>query len=161
MVKMKGGKEMDKQSFNFGNVQGDVIGPGASGVVAKNVSGSINVGRGPLEKMPDEYSSSLQAFTENINLLLQKYKVEPEQVAPVQQKIDELAAEVAEVGPEAEVDYEKEISLKSKLVSAAAGLAKLLPRGAEVVAAFTPLAPFSKLIGEAVDVVVRNVVKPG
>ncbi len=150
---------MGKQSFKFGNVQGDVIGAGASGVVAKNVSGSINVGAGALERMPDEYSSSMQAFTENINQLLQKYKVEPEKVAPVQQKIDELAEQVADVGLEAEVDYEKEISLKAKLVSAAAGLAKLLPRGAEVVAAFTPLAPFSKLIGEAVDVVVRNVVK--
>lgn len=150
---------MGNQNFTISNVRGDVFGSGASGVVAKNISGNIHIGPGALDKMPEEYSHSLQVFSENINLLLQKYKVEPEKVEPVQKKIDELAAEVAEVGPQAEVDYEKEISLKAKLVSAAAGLARLLPKGAEVVAAFTPLAPFSKLIGEAVDVVVRNVVK--
>lgn len=150
---------MGNQSFTFGNVQGDVVGTGASGIVAKNISGNINIGAGAMDRMPDEFSQSMQGFTENINRLLEKYKVEPEKVVPVQQKINELAEEVAEVGPEAKVDYEKEISLKSKLVSAAAGLAKLLPRGAEVVSAFTPLAPFSKLIGEAVDVVVRNVVR--
>lgn len=150
---------MGNQNFNISNVQGGVYGAGASGVVAKNIYGNIQIGSAPMDKMPDEYSKSLQEFSENINILLQKYQVEPEKVAPVQKKIDDLAAEVAEVGPEAEVDYEKEISLKSKLVSAAAGLARLLPKGAEVVAAFTPLAPFSKLIGEAVDVVVRNVVK--
>ncbi len=150
---------MGNQSINISNVRGDIYGTGASGVVAKNISGTVHFGSEQTDKMPDEYSKSLQAFSENINLLLQKYQVEPEKVEPVQKKIDEFAAEVAEVGTEAEVDYEKEINLKSKLVSAAAGLARLLPKGAEVVAAFTPLAPFSKLIGEAVDVVVRNVVK--
>ncbi len=156
---MKGGKTMGDQNFNFGSIQGDIIAPGASGIVAKNISGNIHIGSEKLDRMPNEYSRIMEAFSENINLLLQKYQVEPEQIAPVQKKIDELADEITEVGPEAEVDYEKEISLKSKLVSAAAGLARLLPKGAEVVAAFSPLAPFSKLIGEAVDVVVQNVVK--
>jgi hypothetical protein len=150
---------MSKQSFNFGNVKGDVIGTGASGIIAKNISGNISIGAQQLEKMPDEYAKSLEAFTENINQLLQKYQVSQEQIAPVQQVIEEFTQEVATVEPDEKVDYVKEISLKSKLVSAAAGLAKLLPKGVEVVAAFTPLAPFSKLIGEAVDVVVSNVVK--
>ena len=151
---------MSKQNFKFGNVKGDIIGTGATGIVAKTISGNIHIGTGQLQSMPDEYSQSLKAFSENINHLLEKYQVEPARVAPVQQAIDELAEEVADAGTKEEVDYAKEITIKAKLVSAASGLAKLLPRGAELVAAFTPLAPFGKLIGEAVDVVVKNVVKP-
>lgn len=44
----------------------------------------------------------MQAFSDNINLLLQKYGVEPEQITPVQQKIDEFADEIAELGSDAE-----------------------------------------------------------
>jgi hypothetical protein len=150
---------MSKQNVKVGTVHGDLFGIGSSGVVAKTITGNVHVGSEKLSQMPGEYSQSLQALSENINQLLQKYQVDAEKVAPVQKTIDEMAEEVAEIGPETEVDYVKQISLKAKLVTAAAGLAKLLPKGAEVVAAFTPLAPFSKLIGEAVDVVVKNVVK--
>jgi hypothetical protein len=150
---------MSKQNFNISNTQGDIIGAGATGIIAKTISGNINIGAQQAEKMPDEYSKSLQEFSDKINELLQKYKVEPSQVEPVQQSINELVEEVADVKPDEKVDYAKEITIKSKLVTAAAGLAKLLPRGAELVSAFTPLAPFSKLIGEAVEVVVGNVAK--
>jgi vacuolar-type H+-ATPase subunit I/STV1 len=150
---------MSKQNFNISNTQGDIIGPGASGIVAKTISGTIHVGAQQTEKLPDEFSKSLHEFSEKINELFQKYHIEPSKVEPIQQTINELVEEVAEVKPDEKVDYAKEITIKSKLVSAAAGLAKLLPRGAEVVSAFTPLAPFSKLIGEAVEVVVNNVVK--
>ncbi len=150
---------MSKQNFKFGKVKGDVIGAGASGIIAKNISGTINIGTPDLEKMPDEYAQGLQDFADNINQLLQTHQVNQDQVAPVQETLREFSEEVAELEPDQEPDYVKKVSLKSKLVSAAAGLSKLLPRGAEVVAAFTPLAPFSKLIGEAVDTVVKNVVK--
>lgn len=150
---------MSKQNFKFGEVKGDVIGAGAAGIIAKNITGNITVGAHQLEKMPDEYARGLQDFTDKINQLLQTHQVNQEQVAPVQETLREFSEEVAELEPNQEPDYVKKVSLKSKLVSAAAGLSKLLPRGVEVVAAFTPLAPFSKLIGEAVDTIVKNVVK--
>ncbi len=150
---------MSKQNFNFGDVKGDVIGAGASGIIAKNITGNITLGTSRLEQMPDEYARGLQEFTDKINQLLQRHHVNQEQVAPVQETLRELSKEVAELEPDQEPDYVKKVSLKSKLVSAAAGLSKLLPIGAEIVTAFTPLAPFSKLIGEAVETVVSNVVK--
>ncbi|HZH71159.1 MAG TPA: hypothetical protein VFD91_01600 [Mariniphaga sp.] len=149
---------MNKQSIKFGNVKGDVIGAGATGIIAKKISGNINIGASQMEKMPDEYSQSLKEFSDRINQLLEKYHVEPSKVQPVQETVNDLAEEAAEAGKKEKVDYVTEMSLKSKLVSAAAGLAKLLPKGAELAAAFTPLAPFGKLIGEAVDVVVKKVI---
>lgn len=150
---------MNKQSIKFGNVTGDVIGTGASGIISKEISGNIHIGAGQTEKMPDEYSQSLKEFSNRINQLLEKYQVEPTKVEPVQQAVNDLAEEASVAGQKKEVDYVTEMSLKSKLVSAAAGLAKLLPKGAELAAAFTPLAPFGKLIGEAVDVVVNKVIE--
>lgn len=150
---------MSKQNFKFGTVKGDVIGAGASGIIAKNITGNITLGTSQLEQMPDEYARGLQDFTDKINQLLQAHQVNQKQVAPVQQTLREFSEEVAELEPDQEPDFVKKVSLKSKLVSAAAGLSKLLPRGVEVVAAFTPLAPFGKLIGEAVDTIVKNVVK--
>lgn len=150
---------MAKQNFKFGNVQGDVIGAGASGIIAKTISGTVNINAQTLEKMPTEYSASLQAFQEQLNALLQKYQVNQEQAAPVEQAVQEFAEEAATVEADQQTDYVKKTNLKTRLVNAAAGLTKFIPKGAEIAAAFTPLAPFSKIIGEAVETVISNVVK--
>jgi len=41
----------------------------------------------------------------------------------------------------------------------AEGLMKILPKTAETIVAFTPLAPFSKLIGERVEEMVKAIQK--
>lgn len=152
---------MGNQKINIGNIHGDAFGIGASGVVAKNITGNIHIGADKLNEVPDEYSKSLKEFEEKINQLFNKYQVPADQGETIQKSVEDLASEVAGMDNKEEVDYAKKLTLKAKLASTAAGLAKLLPKGAEVVSAFTPLAPFSKIIGEAIEVIVQNVIKPG
>jgi len=55
--------------------------------------------------------------------------------------------------------YAKKTGIKAKLAAVAEALMKILPKTAETIAAFTPLAPFSKLIGEGVEEMVKAIQK--
>lgn len=153
---------MTNNEKETGASQGDVFNITQSGhgsVAGKNLhfSGTINVAAGQLDRVPNEYAPSLQAFAEAVNKLLQEHKVAPEQVAPVQKSIDELRKELETVGPEEKIKTVKKDSIKAKLGAVAEGLVGLLPKTAETVSAFTPLAPFSKLIGEGVEQLVKRI----
>jgi hypothetical protein len=144
------------------NVGGDVIGAGVSGdgnVIGKNihVSGTITVNKERLNAAPKELADSLRAFSDAVNEQIKKHNVPAEAVAPVEDQINELAAEVEDVDEPETVGYVKKQSIKARLAAVAKGVLKLLPKTAEVGAAFTPLAPFSKIIGEGVADMVKAI----
>lgn len=153
---------MSSDKIHISGVQGDVIGAkieGTGNIVGKKVlvSGTIHINSQQAVKLPDEYAKGLQAFAEAVNQQLRLHQVPPEQVAPVQESINELATEVEDVKPEKKLSYAKKTTIKAKLAKVAEGLLKILPKTAETIATFTPLAPFSTLIGEGVGEIVKAI----
>jgi hypothetical protein len=99
------------------------------------------------------------AFSESISQQLKANNVPPEKVKPIQESINELVKESEGIKPEQQIGVIKQSDLKSKFINVAKHVLKVLPKTAETVAAFTPLAPFSKLIGEATQHLVEGVQK--
>jgi len=149
-------------NININGVQGDVIGgkiEGVGNIVGKRiiVSGTINVNALQSGQLPNDLGESLKVFVVTINQLLQKYNISPEQAAPLQARVEELATEVKDIKGGETVSYAKKTTIKAKLASLAEGLLKVLPKAAQIAVAFTPLAPFGKLIGEGVEEIVKAV----
>lgn len=141
---------------------GEIIGVGVSGdgnVIGREVtvSGTIQVGAAALERVPDAYAAGLTAFTENLNRELETVQAPPEQVAAVQEAVNELAAEAADLPADEPVDWKRKRGLGTALRAVAQGLLRVLPHGARTLAALTPLAPFAGLIGEGLEAIVAEV----
>ena len=121
-------------------------------------SGTINVSQTQLQHIPNEYATALKEFSEQINNQLEGKQLPEEQIKSVNNSLEELVKEVQDVKPEKEgeqkIDYAKKISIESKTVSVIQKVLNLLPEAAETAATFTPLAPFSKLIGKGIKTVV-------
>lgn len=153
-----------RDEIHIGNVGGSVSGVSVSGngnIIGNtiDISGTVNISNQQLQNVPTEYSNSLKSFTELINQQLTANNVPPEKVKPIQESINELAKEVEGTKPDQQVGVIKQSNLKSKLINVATHVMTVLPKTAETVAAFTPLAPFSKLIGEATQRLVEAVQK--
>lgn len=134
---------------NGGTINADQI------AVGKNAT--IIIEQQQLTKIPNEYMKSLQAFSEAINAQFKKHNISQEKAAPVQESINELVKEVEGIKPEQKIDIEKKEDIKAKITKVAVRLLNVLPKGAEVVAALTPLAPFSKIIGKGAEEIVKAI----
>lgn len=149
-------------NINISGVGGDVVGVGVTGsgnIVGKNITvqGGIRLDPRQLAKLPGEYAASLKAFSEAVNTQLQAQQVPAEKVEPLQKEVEALAKEVETIKPEEPVSIVKKSSLLTRLAAVAKGLLKTLPDTAATLATFTPLAPFSKLIGTGVEEIVKAV----
>jgi SMC interacting uncharacterized protein involved in chromosome segregation len=128
-----------------------------SATVMDNRDGTINVSEQLLTQIPNnEYAESLKQFSETINDQLKGRHIPEEKVKSINQSINELAEEVKDVKPgkEEEVDYVKQTNVEAKTASVIQKVLDVLPQAAETTATFTPLAPFSKLIGKGVQGIV-------
>lgn len=144
----------NEKGINIGNIGGDAIGIGVTGsghVIGKN----ININIQQLENMPKEYADSLKVFMDQIK----NYNLPPEQVEPIQNSLNDLTKEIDEIKPEEKVSIIKQKTVNSKFSIFAAKVLKVLPKTAETISGFTPLAPFSKLIGESVQNLVEAIQK--
>jgi hypothetical protein len=142
----------NERDIHIGNVGGDVIGVGVTG--SRNVIGKdISINKQQLENMPSEYAESITKFIEE----LKKYNIPPEQVKPIQDSLNDFTNEVEGIKPEEKITTVKQNNLNSKFSTFAEKILKVLPKTAETVSAFTPLAPFSKLIGEGVQQLVEAI----
>jgi hypothetical protein len=77
--------------------------------------------------------------------------VPEEEVKAINNGMNELAKEVEDVKPttkDEEIDYVKQTQVETKTASLIQRVLTVLPEAAETAATFTPLAPFSKLIGK-------------
>jgi len=155
--------EKDDRRIFISGTHGDVIGvdvTGSGNIIGKNIvvgSGTINVSeRRLMEIQNNEYAQSLKQFSEIINNQLKGLQVPEERVKSINESIDELAKEVKDIKPgkEQEIDYVKQTNVEAKTASLIQKVLDVLPQAAENVATFTPLAPFSKLIGKGVQGIV-------
>jgi hypothetical protein len=70
-----------------------------------------------------------------------------------------LAKETETITPNEELYILKQQSWKEKFFRVLKNVLPVLPKTVETIAAFTPLAPFSKIIGESVEKLVEGVQK--
>jgi hypothetical protein len=155
-----------RQGINITGTHGDVIGTGVSGagnIIGKNIvvgDGTINVSEQRLTQIQNnEYAESLKQFSETINNQLKGRQVPEEKVKSINESINELAEEVKDVKPGKEVDYVKQTNVEAKTAGVIQKVLDVLPQAAETTATFTPLAPFSKLIGKGVQGIVDAIAK--
>lgn len=125
--------------------------------IAVGKNATIIINQQQLAKIPNEYIKSLQAFSEAINVQLKKHNISQEKAAPVQESINELVKEVEGIKPEEKINIEKKEDIKAKITKVAIRLLNILPKGAEMVATFTPLAPFSKIIGKGAEEIMKAI----
>ena len=157
----------DKDNITISNTSGDIIGVDVSGsgnVIGKNIvvgNGTINVDPDRLSKIKSsEYTESINDFSQDINNQLKGYQLKEEQVKSINQAVDNLAEEVQDIKPDQqEVDYVKQTAIESKTATLIQKVLSVLPQTAEVVATFTPLAPFSKLLGKGIKSIVEAIQK--
>ena len=144
---------------HIGNVGGDVIGVGVRGshnIIGKNIS----IGPEQLQKIPREYADSLKAFTDALNQQFRANNVSLDNVAQVQKNVDDFSKELEGVKPGQDPGIIKKSNLKSKLINIARAALTMLPKTVPaVLSAFTPLQPFSQLIGEDTEILVKAVQK--
>lgn len=146
--------DKDEGKIYIGNVGGDVMGidvKGHGNVIGKNIS----INKQQLQNMPFEYAESLKAFMKEIKT----YDIPSEQIKPIQDSLNSLTKEVEDVKPDEKINTVKQKVLNSKFSIFAEKVLKALPHTAETVVAFTPLAPFSKLIGEGIQELVEAIQK--
>ena len=162
----------NKKSINIEKTGGDVFGVGVSGsghTIGKNIvvgSGTINVSENQLQKIPNEYAQALKEFSENINQQLKGKQIPEEEVKSINNNMNELAKEVEDIKQpgkegekEEEIDYVKQTQVETKTASLIQRVLNVLPEAAETAATFTPLAPFSKLIGKGTQQIVDAIAK--
>jgi len=141
-----------------GDVSG-IISGGTGNVAGKYVvvrSGTINVSEQQLARIQGkEYAQSLRDFADNINKQLKDHKIPEDQIKSINQSISELAKEVEDIIPGSEIDYVRQTNIEGKTGSVIQKVLNVLPQAAETAATFTPLAPFSKLIGKGMQELVN------
>lgn len=76
-----------------------------------------------------------------------------------QDELTSLAKEVEDIkrGKEQEIEEEKRLNIEARTTGVIQRVLNVLPQAAEIIATFTPLAPFSKLIGKGVQEIVNAV----
>jgi uncharacterized membrane protein YgaE (UPF0421/DUF939 family) len=152
---------MGEEKIRISGIKGDVVvGTGTGNIVGKNVSitGNVTISNEQLSRMPNEYAKSLEAFVRSLNEQLKKHQVPPEKVEPAKQAIQELAKEVEDVRSD-QVSTIKRKQLNTRVSTVIDNVVRILPKAAETIAAFTPLSPFSKLIGEGVEQLAKVIQK--
>lgn len=156
----------DRTGINIGNVGGDVVGVGVSGsgnIVGKDInvdiSGTISINSQILNKLPAEYAQAFRDFTDNINEQLKKNNIPPQQLHPIQKSVNELAEETEGISPDKEPSILKKQTWKEKFFRVLKNVLPVLPKTAETIATFTPLSPFSKIIGDSVQHLVEGIQK--
>lgn len=161
-------KQYELVAILIGSISQIVIGGNMSGDIYSNVhikgngnvvgsNNVISINQQSLRNIPEDYAKSLQAFSEAVNTQLENNNISQEKAAPVQESINELVIEVEGIKPEEKINLEKKEDIKAKITKVGIRLMNLLPKGAETVATFTPLAPFSKIIGEGVEEIMKAI----
>ena len=150
-----------------GNIGGDVVGSGfqgnVQGLIAHTftVHGDMILDGSTNQQSRNEYVQGVLAFGKGVEEQLKASPAPAEAVRPLQEATAELSQEAAKIEPEQPVSVSRKMSIRARLYAVAEGLLKVVPRTAEAVAALTPLAPFSKLIGEGLQEIVDALQREG
>jgi len=149
-------------SINISDVKGSLTGIGVSGsnnIIKSNtrISDSFNQINELLSKLPQEYSNALRDFAQNIQQETTKNNTSEEKRKEVQNSLTDLIKETEGIQPNKEPGILKKQEWKEKFFRILKNVLPILPKTAETIAAFTPLSPFSKIIGDSIEKVVRQV----
>lgn len=108
-----------------------------------------------LKDIPKEYAESLKQFVEDVNKEMIHENTINKDVSPIQTKVNELAEEATKLKDG--LDEPKKKSMRQKFQEVATALVKVSPKIAQTLIGFSPLAPFSRDIGETFEVIVESV----
>ena len=149
---------------------GDSIGSGSTIngtgiIIGKEIkTGDINIHtlNQNLTTINNEYAQGLRDFAQKIQQQIEEKKISEEQAKPILASIDEAGKEVKDIKKgqeEKDIDYDKQLKVESTLSKVVNNVLTVLPDWAETITGFTPLAPFSKLIGKSVGKIVETIQK--
>lgn len=147
---------MSGDNISFGNINRSVIGgkiTGTGNIVGENVV----VNNQKIEQLHPLLGESLKSFSESVENLIKVYAVPETEAREINRQIEDFAVEIKDVNPDEELPYAKKSILKAKIAGIADSMFRVLPSAVETAASFTPLAPFSKVIGESVEGIVKAV----
>jgi hypothetical protein len=159
---------------------GNVVGTGNTSTFSGG--NRIEIPAEKLDKLPANLGQAMSDFLDRINELVAKLpEPAPEAItqaqADVEALVDETQGAVDEAAPAPSeppspsepapptappaVPMVRKMTIGARLAQAAKSVLKLLPKTAETIAAFSPLAPFGELIGQGVEGIVNAVVQEG
>ncbi len=159
-----------KYSINIHNTKGEIINIGFS-CSGNNIGKNIVVGSDTIIMRQHElanisipeYAKALKDFSESINGHLEGRQISEEKVEWINNSLEKLAKEVEDIQPRdvqrEQVDYLKQIQIELKIAGVIQRVLDVLPEDAETVSTFTPLDPFSKLIGRYIQEIVDAISK--
>jgi hypothetical protein len=144
--------------IRVGNVEGKGI------IIGKDIQiGTINIDtiNQALQNNPSEYLEALKTFSEKLNEQFKNNSVPSDKVQQVQESITDLQKEIQDIKPgtEDKIPPGKRLIIEGKTTTLVDRVIDALPAASEVIASFTPLAPFSKLIRKGVEQIVDSVKK--
>lgn len=93
-------------------------------------------------------------FIKKVEDEARKENIQPAEVATFRAKVDELKDSTKDL--DHDVTDQKKKSIRERLKSVAIALVKMSPKIARTIISFTPLAPFSNLVGEAFENMVNS-----
>jgi DNA-binding PadR family transcriptional regulator len=151
-------------SIHISDITGDITGIGISGsnnVIEKNIqiSDSFNIENNLLSTLPQKYADAFKKFNENISYQFKQNNISEGKAKEVNNTISELVKETQGVKPDEEPKLLKQQKWRERFFKVLENILHILPKTAETIAIFTPLAPFSKLIGNTIEKVVEEVQK--
>ena len=117
---------------------------------------TVRITKEQLSVLPGDYAKALEQFSTEINRQFKINNVSPETAKELRGNIQGLVREVRGVD-EKRLNEDKRLKIKGRISTIIENILTVLPRAAETASTFTPLAPFSKLIGEGTDQVVKRV----
>lgn len=136
-------------SISIEHTGGDVIGvdvPGSGNIIGKE----ITINETTYNELEPEFKKSLIEFLAIINKDIETFT--GDQKKSLDESINSLAKEVEGLKAGQVVqDQEKRDEIKSKQITLAEKVVNYSPKVAESIALATPLAPFSKVIGEGTE----------
>jgi hypothetical protein len=127
------------------------IGCGSVVTIGEGITVNVNTSSG----LSKELAASLHEFEAKLKEIAAQQPDAAADVAAVAAKAEELGKAAVGVKEPFVHDQAKKSSIREKLHAVARGLLEVLPSAATTVAALTPLAPFSALIGMSVKEVVK------
>jgi|SRR5687768_10545054 predicted nucleic acid-binding Zn-ribbon protein len=140
------GTEGNREAISIQNRGGDVTGVGVSGT-GHIIGKQITINQSTYNKLEPEFKNSL----DDLLALINKHSEQlPEnERKSINESIDGLAkaTEGLKVGQVLQ-DQQKKDEIKSQQITLADKIVKYVPKVAESIASATPLAPFSKVVGE-------------
>lgn len=147
--------------INISNNSGDVNGVNISGtgnIIGKNinVSGNIKIDQRDMKNVPEIYSRSIVVFADLLNNQLKDKNIPIDKTEEIEKQLNQILSEIKDIDDK-KIDEQKKGKIRTFFEKMMKGILKVLPASAETFSSFTPLAPFSKLIGKSIEEIIKSI----